>query len=133
MLVAMIPLLTVAQKRSKKDKNSTTNASYEFMVITGYQMMAPTPEGMSDELAGPHGAEVRAKLNMTSNMESRVIVSFDLNGVNTQENENLTRRQYSSMSEAVNSAAKFGWDFVNASVVSEEGLKIHYYYMRRSK
>ena len=60
LLVAMVPFLTMAQKRSKKDKTKTTNASYEFMVITGFQMMAPMPKGMDDELKGPNGAEIQA-------------------------------------------------------------------------
>ena len=133
MLVAMIPFLTMAQKRGKKDKSNNLSASYEFMVITGYQLMAPTPEGMSDELAGPNGAELQAKLNMGSNMESRIIVDFDLSGVSTEDEENLSRAQYRSMSDAVNNAAKYGWEFINASVISEDKLKIHYYYMQRNK
>jgi hypothetical protein len=134
-LVAFIPILTIAQKRSKKDKanNTTSLASYEFMVITGYQLMAPVPEGMSDELAGPNGAEIQAKLNVSSYMESRIIVSFDLSGVTAKDEEDLSSRQYKSMSEAVNSAAVNGWDFVSANVISENKLKIHYYYMRRNK
>ena len=100
------------------------------MVITGYQMMAPIPQGMSDELAGPNGPEIQAKLNMGSNMESRIIVDFDLSGVVTEDEENLSDGQYRSMSDAVNNAAKYGWEFINASVISEDRLKIHYYYQK---
>ena len=44
LLVAMVPFLTMAQKRSKKGKEKTekidnSNASYEFMVITGYEII----------------------------------------------------------------------------------------------
>ncbi len=45
MLVAMVPFMTMAQKKSKKGKKAkiekvdNSNASYEFMVITGYEMM----------------------------------------------------------------------------------------------
>ena len=134
MLVAMIPFLKKKKKRGKKDKSNNLSASYEFMVITGYQLMAPTPEGMSDELAGPNGAELQAKLNMGSNMESRIIVDFDLSGVSTEDEGNLSgTQQYRSMSDAVNNAAKYGWEFINASVISEDKLKIHYYYMQRNK
>ena len=43
-LVAMVPFLTMAQKKANKKKNKKTeineglNASYEFMVITGYEL-----------------------------------------------------------------------------------------------
>jgi len=133
LLVAMVPFLTMAQKRSKKDKTKTTNVSYEFMVITGYQMIAPIPKGMDDELEGPNGAELQAKLNMSANMESQIRVVFDLAGVGTEDSEEFASQQYRSMSAAVNSAAKYGWEFVNANIVSEDNLKIHYYYLKRKK
>jgi hypothetical protein len=136
MLVALLPLLTMSQKRSKKDKsNKNTTAltsSYEFMTIIGYQLMAPIPEGMSDELSGPNGAEIQAKLNVSSYMESRTIISFDLSRDKT-EYEELSSGQYKSISEAVNRAAEYGWDFVSANVISDGKLKIHYFYMTRKK
>ena len=132
LLVAMVPFLTMAQKRSKKDKTKTTNASYEFMVITGFQMMAPTPKGMDDELEGPNGAELQAKLNMSANIESQFRVVVDLAGAEMQDAEEFAQ-QYRSMAAAVNSAAKYGWEFVNANIVSEGNLKIHYYYLERKK
>ena len=133
LLVAMVPFLTMAQKRSKKDKTEKTHASYEFMVITGYQMMPPIPKGMDDELEGPHGAEIQAKLNMSANMDSQIRVVFDLAGVETEDVEEFASQQYRSMSAAVNSASKYGWEFVNANIVSEGNLKIHYYYLQRKK
>lgn len=135
MLVAMVPFLSIAQKKGKKDKNETTtsNASYEFLVITGYAIMAPVSEDMSEELAGPNGAQVLAKINMSSNIESRILVAFDFGGNDSEENTSLSKNQYRSMSDAVNSAAKAGWEFVNANVVLDDKLKIHYYYMKRSK
>ena len=48
MLVAMVPFLTTAQKRSKKDKDETAQQrkvaqdGYQFMVITGYAMTGQT-------------------------------------------------------------------------------------------
>ena len=41
MLVAIVPFFTLAQKRSKKDKDKHTEKTnfYEFMLITGYQML----------------------------------------------------------------------------------------------
>lgn len=126
MLVAMIPFFTMGQKRSKK-KDKTTNASYEFMVINGYTIMAPFPEDMSEEEISANGAELKAKLSMGS----RIIVSFDF-GVNKNEEKlSLSERSYKSMADAVNASAVYGWEFVNANVISEEGMKVHYYYMKR--
>lgn len=129
MLVAMIPFFTMGQKRSKKSKAKTTNASYEFMVINGYAIMGSFPKDMEEELAGPNGAELKAKLNINS----RIIVAFDFgtNNNKSEENISLSERPYKSMADAVNAAAVYGWEFVNANVISEEGMKVHYYYMKR--
>ena len=53
MLVAMVPFLTMAQKKAKKKKSTRTeineglNASYEFMVITGYELANVQEENRS--------------------------------------------------------------------------------------
>lgn len=135
-LVAMVPFFTIAQKRGKKNKDKkieNTNV-YEFMLITGYQIsLSSSPDISEDEMEGPNGAEIQAKLSMSSNMDSRVIVVFDSGGFNKNDEVDLSSRQYKSMSEAVNGAGKYGWEFVNANVISEGKLKIHYYYMKRKK
>ena len=135
-LVAMVPFFTIAQKRGKKDKDKkieNTNV-YEFMLITGYQIsLSSSPDISEDEMEGPNGAEIQAKLSMSSNMDSRVIVVFDSGGFNKNDEVDLSSRQYKSMSEAVIGAGKYGWEFVNANVISEGKLKIHYYYMKRKK
>ena len=63
------------------------------------------------------------------------IVAFDF-GVNKNKNEeniSLSERSYKTMADAVNSAAVYGWEFVNANVISEDNMKAHYYYMKRKK
>jgi hypothetical protein len=127
MLVAMIPFFTMGQKRSKKSKAKTTNASYEFMIINGYAMMAPFPEDMSAEEISANGAELKAKLNINS----RVLVAFDFGSNKNEEKLSLSERSYKSMADAVNAAEVYGWEFINANVVSEEDMKVHYYYMKR--
>ena len=136
MLVAIVPFFTVAQKRSKKNKDKrieNTNV-YEFMLITGYQIALSMPPNISqDEIMGPNGAEIQAKLSMSLDRDSRIMVTFDSGGFNKGDESDLSSRQYKSMSEAVNSAGQIGWELVNANIITEDKFKIHYYYMKRKK
>ncbi len=135
MLVAMIPFLTMAQKRSKKGKVKTekidnSNASYEFMTITGYEIIMKKKrikEG-PDQITSP---DSQLKKMMTSN--SRVGIQFDFGGNNSDENTLLSENRYKSMSHAVNGAANNGWEFVSSDVIVSGEVKIHYYYMRKTK
>jgi len=134
MLVAMIPFLTMAQKRSKKEKNVKTekliesNASYEFMVITGYELANNQEENrIVNSPAASKNDVVRSF--------SKVIIKFDFGRVKANQASNLLEnsRNYKTMATAVNAAAKEGWNFVSSDVVSEGKSKIHYYYMTRDK
>lgn len=142
MLVSIVPLLSIAQKRSKKatkNKVELIEGKYEFMVIKGYEIIPPTPPNLTEELAGPDGGRLQAKLRMRSSMDSRIIVDFNFDvpssgGLNTNDLEDYSPGQeYKSMSAAVNNAAKYGWEFVDANIISEDKLIIHYYYMQRRK
>jgi hypothetical protein len=137
MLVSILPFLTTAQKRSKKGKDNKIGiieGKYEFMIIKGYEITPPTNENMTEELAGPGAGEMQAKLRMRSHMDSRIIVVFDFGSANTSDVEDyLPSQEYKSMSAAVNNAAKYGWEFVDANIISEGKLNIHYYYMQRRK
>ena len=137
MLVAMIPFLTMAQKRSKKGKNtkvetvSESNANYEFMVITGYEVVLEKEKtGGVAEIESP---EMKVKKMMTSN--SRIMISFDFGNARTKENVELMRsaESFRTMAAAANGAANKGWDFVSSNVILSEKTKIHYYYMKRNK
>jgi hypothetical protein len=118
MLVAMIPFLTIAQKRSKKNKVENTEKSYEFMVIIGYEMSSGNVTDAAD---------------MQDVSTSKVKIMFDFGGLRTPEVEKLSSQQYRSMAHAVNIAAKSGWEFVNANFVNLEEINRHYYYMKRKK
>ncbi len=130
MLVAMVPLLTMAQKRSKKGKDkleqtrNSNNASYEFMVITGMTMMAPGTSSNS------LGNSERVRLSSGIN---KMKITFDFGGIRNEDNLRLTENRYKSMSHAVNSAAANGWEFVNANVIDSGDRRAHYYYMRKQK
>tara|TARA_B110000196_G_scaffold262572_1_gene234467 strand:+ start:200 stop:622 length:423 start_codon:yes stop_codon:yes gene_type:complete len=138
MLVAMVPFLTMAQKRSKKGKDTKTekvaksNATYEFMVITGYEMMINNADkrikGGPDQIPPP---DMQLKMMMKSN--SKVRIQFDFGGNNSDENTLLSENRYKSMSHAVNGAANNGWGFISSDVIISGTVKIHYYYMRRIK
>lgn len=123
MLVAMVPFLSIAQKKASKDKAETTtnasNASYEFMVINGLDithMTTRNPAAISDD---------------RNETEQKIKISFDFGGVRAP--EELSEMQYRSMAHAVNVAAKYGWEFINATIVNAGEMKMHYYYMKRKK
>ena len=132
LLVAMVPFLTMAQKRSKKGKEKTekidnSNATYEFMVISGYQ------KDLKNLKEAPSNASGDVKVKQF--MKSATRISFDFGGVKNNDTQELYKnaRNYKSMAAAVNGAANYGWEFVSANTVNLKDTKVHYYYMKRSK
>jgi hypothetical protein len=136
MLVGLLPFLTMAQKRSKKEKNVkiekvvASNPSYEFMIITGYEVFE---FDANDNRAGAVNPELRAKQMMKSN--SRIRIMFDFGLVKPRVISELLKKQESlrTMASAVNAAAKEGWNFVSSDVSSSKNTRVHYYYMKRDK
>ena len=134
MLVAMVPFFTMAQKKAKKKKNVKTeineglNASYEFMVITGYELA-------NDKVESRSGNSPAASRNDVVRPFSKVVIKFDFGRVKANQASSLLENShsYKTMATAVNAAAKEGWNFVSSDVVSEGKSKIHYYYMKRDK
>ena len=130
MLVSMVPFLTMAQKRTKKDKSERTeksdnlNASYQFMVITGRTMMNRTAQGGVEK---PSTADTRAV------MGDRMKITFDFGGLRTDDAEDLSKQQYRTMAHAVNTAARLGWEFVSSNIQFMQGSTVHYYYMSKQK
>ena len=134
LLVAMVPFLTMAQKRSKKGKKVKTeeivksNSSYEFMIITGYEMTIEEVRGGVKRVANTDLQEI-----MKPN--SKIIINFDFGRVKTNEISSLIEnaRKYRTMATAVNAAANEGWEFLSSDVILSGKNKIHYYYMKKSK
>ncbi|MAW21475.1 MAG: hypothetical protein CMD16_03660 [Flavobacteriales bacterium] len=134
-LVAMVPYFTLAQKRTKKgskksEKVVKTNATYEFMTITGYEIVINQDKkiGLNQVLT----PQDKVKRLLTS--KSKLIVKFDLGRVlNDEESTELNEQPFKTMVGAVNAAANKGWVFHSSNIVSEGDVKIHYYYMRRDK
>ena len=136
MLIAMVPFLTMAQKRSKKgkakiEKVAESTAAYEFMTITGYEITTDVDKRIKGGPGQIPTPETQLKRMMTS--KSRVGIQFDFGGNASDENTLLSENRYRSMSHAVNGAANNGWEFVSSDVIVSGVVKIHYYYMRKNK
>ena len=133
-LVAMVPFMTMAQKKSKKGKKNkieevdNSNATYEFMVISGFEIDKDASRKGTTEIP----AEMQIKKLMKAG--SQVMINFDF-GTRSQANSELMKnaRSYKTMASAVNALANNGWEFINANVVNLGTTKAHYYYMKRSK
>ena len=136
MLVAMIPFITMAQ-RGKKNNDSSNK--YEFMIIKGVEI--------HDQMTGSDGSEaIRERRpedgisheKMTSLLKGKsykLMISFD---AGNNKNDDIVKLRNNSqsmrtMATAVNMAASYGWEFVNATIVDKDIALIHYYYMQRKK
>ena len=146
LLVAMIPFLTIAQKKSKKNKKAkveTTDKSSDvkvnFMILKGVEVPSMIhDQNVTDQVEQDlETNDVSIERLMKSHVKpmSRFAFSFDYGDPNSKEAEELRRASMSfrSMSEAVNNAAKYGWEFINSTIVVDEMITIHYYYMKRNK
>ena len=136
MLVAIVPFVTMAQKRSKKDKDSSNK--YEFMIIKGVEIndqMTDIDGREASERASSGDVVSYEQMYSLLKRNSKVMISFD-SGNNTSEDivkliNNSPKMR--TMASAVNMAASYGWEFVNATVVDKDIALIHYYYMERTK
>ena len=135
LLVAMVPFLTIAQKRSKKeDKQAVeqvkkSNASVEYMMIKGIEI------SMINESTHP-GEDVREMaLGSISSENVKFIIAFDYGNLRNSEAKEMktNSRRFRTMMSAVNAASEKGWEFINSNVILEDKMKIHYYYMKRKK
>jgi len=139
MLVAMVPFLTMAQKRTKKDKETKTettdkssSVTSNFMIIKGVELDM-TQQGMdADEIQSLSGDVSLEQMKRHIKPVSRFYISYDV-GPLSKEAQKLTdaSKNFRSMAQAVNASAEYGWEFMNATVVIDGSVKIHYYYMKR--
>jgi len=127
MLVAMIPFITMAQKRSKKDKKAKQEVkipTVNFMVIRGVSFS----EG--------DGADIMTQDIMDQNQESmheKIRISFDFGSKPNKGVHKLMEksRKLYSMTDAVNMLSQEGWEFVSANIVQQGRVTTYYYYMQR--
>ena len=129
-MIAIVPFLTIAQKRSKKntktEKISTSNATYEFMVIIGSELEKNNPKNKEDKLAP----------NRLGGVSSKIAFNFDFGSRPDKEVTTAFMKssgRFRSMVDAVSFAATLGWQFHSANVVDSKGSKVHYYYMKKDK
>ena len=141
LLVAMIPFLTMAQKRSKKgDKQAVvqvekSKATVEYMVIKGIEFPM-TNEGMDNKELNATGQDVREmEMKRLIKPQVKLIIAFDFGNERNKEVSEMMRvaSNFRSMAAAANAAAERGWEFVSANVLSASGNTTHYYYMKRKK
>ncbi|CAI8242393.1 MAG: Uncharacterised protein [Cryomorphaceae bacterium] len=141
LLVAMVPFLTIAQKRSKKgDKQAVeqvekSKSTVEYMVIKGIEFPM-TNEGMDNKELNAIGQDVREmEMKRLIKPQVKLIIAFDFGNERNKEVSEMMRvaSNFRSMAAAANAAAERGWEFVSANVLSASGNTTHYYYMKRKK
>jgi len=142
MLVAIVPLLTIAQKRSKKaDKPATeriksSKASVEYMVIRGIAMPMNMRGNENSTKLNTISKDVDEERDMKRMLNpERLMIVFDYGNIKNDEVVEMRRasRALRSMAAAANAAAEKGWEFMSANVVSNIKSTTHYYYMKRNK
>ena len=142
-LVATIPLMSVAQKRSKKGSNAKMDkmvkkspSEYEYMIIEGVQSTTSDEESMmgEDELLARGATSSDVKMKGMIKSRYKHFVKFDTGRITPEQVElNKLARVCSHMSDALYQASKLGWEFINASHVSNEDFITHFYYMKRKR
>ena len=132
LLVVAIPFTTIAQKRSKKDtETTTTTTKVNFMIIKGVEVDMSF-EGMDEsEILTQDVSLKQAKRHIKPS--SKFYFSYDVGSARNEEVVKLTSssQSFRSMAQAVNASAEYGWEFMNATIVIDGPVKIHYYYMKR--
>ena len=145
LLVGMLPFLTMAQKRTKKGKDTKTettdkssDAKATFMILKGVEidMFEMDQVGMDQkEIEDRKRSDITldGMIKRHSNPSSSFHFSYDIGGESSKESEYLTKssRGFRSMAQAVHHAQKSGWNFVNSTIVVDDMITIHYYYMKR--
>lgn len=134
-LVAIVPFVTMAQKRSKKDKTAKSEIKVsvvDFMVIRG---MAITEDGgVSQEEIEAHMADSEEGALMRQKIREKGLrISFDFGTQETNEMKELRMkaRTLHSMIDAVNILGKYGWEFSGSDILRDENVTFFYYYMKK--
>ena len=140
-LLATIPFMSIAQKRSNKKTNAKMGevakqspSAYEYMIIDGIQSTTSNDEKMMDqgELAARAGAPGDVRMKGMIKSTYKHMVQFKTGRISPEQMElNKMARACNHMSDALYQASKLGWEFVSASHTSNEDFIMHYYYMKR--
>ena len=139
MLVVMVPFLTYSQKRTKKGtdtktetKDKSSDKKSNFMIIKGVEVDM-TQEGMDEAEIQAGDVSLDQLMKRHIKPVSRFYFSYDVGSLRNEEVQKLTEssKKFRSMAQAVNASAEYGWEFVNATIVIDGAVKIHYYFMKR--
>jgi hypothetical protein len=138
MLVATVPFSSMAQKRSKKNKEKeqapvTAKASVEYMVIKGieFPISSADIDEMQEEVRGEDVRKMEMKRMLKPHI--KLLISYDYGSSNQREAGEMMRyaSKHRTMVSAMNAAVEKGWEFMSANVFLNEKTTTHYYYMRR--
>ena len=141
-LVATIPFMSIAQKRSKKSNAKMgefvkkSPSEYEYMVIEGVQSIMSDEEKMmdQDELSARDGARGDMKMKGMIKSKYKHFVRFDTGKITPEQVElNKMARTCNHMADALYQASKLGWEFINASHINNDEFITHFYYMKRKR
>ena len=142
-LVAAIPLMSVAQKRSKKGSNAKMDkmvkkspSEFEYMIIEGVQSTISDEESMmgEDEILARGATSSDVKMKGMIKSRYKHFVKFDTGRITPEQVElNKLARVCNHMSDALYQASKLGWEFVNASHANTDDYITHFYYMKRKR
>ena len=142
-LVATIPLMSVAQKRSKKGSNAKMDkmvkkspSEYEYMIIEGVQSTTSDEESMmgEDEILARGATSNDVKMKGMIKSRYKHFVKFDTGRITPEQVElNKLARVCNHMSDALYQASKLGWESLNASHANTDDYITHFYYMKRKR
>ena len=136
LLVAIVPFLSIAQKRSSKKTPAKQEvkvklSEYEYMNITGIEQDVDVTEE-DGEARGAAGPEVKFIKRLKS--KARLFIRFNSGKITPEILEmNKLARECTSMMLALNAATKYGWDLVSVNVVKEEGATVNHMYLKRKR
>jgi hypothetical protein len=137
-LIAMVPFLTIAQKRTKKnkDKTETTDGSADtkvnFMIIKGVEVDM-SQEGADEIDKVSEDVSLDRLMKKHVKPMSKFYFSYDVGSFKNKEVQKLreSSENFRSMAQAVNASAEYGWEFINSTIVVDGNVTIHYFYMKR--
>ena len=115
MLVALVPFVTLAQKRSKKDQAS----ELKFMTIHGVSIPEMTGDEMEmviTDMTEPNSEEAHMLYKKVTGGKLRI--TFDFGSVQNGSTRKLMESAMSlhSMTDAVNFLMKDGWQFSGGDI-----------------
>tara|TARA_B100001989_G_C24271621_1_gene331967 strand:+ start:136 stop:576 length:441 start_codon:yes stop_codon:yes gene_type:complete len=138
-LISCLPLLSVAQKRGKKSKNQTQAKTYMLMKVfeSKFSIDPEAKDFIENKMDSDESSKFVDEIMINSFLknESLIKVKFELSEkISKQEYSELNQIQNkaTTITEAINNVAKFGWNLSHAdSYLLETKDIIHYFYLVR--